>query len=227
MPGTISLARLSGYTVHAVSQASTDPRLRIWFNQSWGPMRTEARSYARKDGPVVAGVDERANYPLFGFQLKEDSYRIAEWRADGVRFYPPPMASLERAVGAASFQPVPSDELSAGYLDVATGTRLRLREADSELTVTVDLLKERAGWDKKKAAFYLVFLMAAALGAPLAFLLAGPDPTLVTRAMEDSRVKRGLPAQPEPLDLEAMQAEDPEGARRAADGTIVLPASVR
>ncbi len=190
-------------------------------------MRTEARSYSRKDGPVVAGVDEQANYPLFGFELQQESYRIAEWRADGVRFYPPPRASLERARGSAGFEPVPPEELRPGYLDVPTGTILRLREGDSLLTVTVDLLRERAGWDKKKAAFYLVFLVCAALGAPLAFLLAGPDPTLVRRAMEDSRVKRGLPAQPEKLDLDAMGAEDPEAARKGNDGTMVLPASVR
>jgi hypothetical protein len=193
-------------------------------------MRTEARSYSRKDGAVVAGVDEQANYPLFGFSLESESYRIAEWRDDGVRFYPPPHAVVELSRGVAEYEPVTPNTLPVAeggrrYLDVPTGTRLRLREGDSLLVVTVDLLKERAGWDKKRAAFYLIFLIAAAAGAPLAFLLAGPDPTLVTRALTESRVKRGLPAQPETVDLGT--EEEVRRAARRPDGTVLIPASVR
>ena len=200
-------------------------------------MRTEARSYSRKDGTVVAGVDEQATYPLFGFQLEggAESYPIAEWRGDSVRFFPPPLAVMEKPKAGGpkgAYEPLPAEavgnEGGRRFVDLPSGSTLKVTEGDSLLLVTVDLLKERAGFDLKKAMFYLVFLVTAALGPPLAFFFIGPDAALVSRVLMEDREKRGLPPQPEPLQV----GEDDE-EQRSADGrarprgTVLLPASVR
>lgn len=222
--------------MQTVSAAASDPRLRLWFSQTWGTMRTEARSYSRKDGTVVAGVDEQATYPLFGFQLENgaESYPIAEWRGNAVRFFPPPGATLQRPRAGAKgqFEPLPEGTvLSEGgrrYVDLPSGSSLRVTEGDSLLDVTVDVLKERAGWDIKKALFYMVFLVAAALGPPIAFFFIGPDPEMVGRVLMDDRVKRGLPAEPEPLQVNEGEPQDrTEDGRARPSGTLLVPASVR
>ena len=59
--------------------------LRIYFNLSWGGVRTESRSFAPEDGVLLAGTDEQAHLPLFGFTLPAESYPIAEWESDPSR----------------------------------------------------------------------------------------------------------------------------------------------
>jgi hypothetical protein len=201
--------------------------LRIYFNLSWGSVRTESRSFAPEDGIILAGTDEQARLPLFGFALPAESYPIAEWESDGVRLFPPPETRLELSRGGGPFQAVSERELQSDggrtFVRLERGTTLRVQSGDQLLTATVDLLRDRAPAEKQKAMFWLVLLVTATLGGPLAFLLAGPDPDLPTRALEQARMKQGLPAQPEPLDPEVFEEpeEDP-GARGR-----VLPTSVR
>ncbi|MBX5482506.1 MAG: hypothetical protein IRZ16_11820 [Myxococcaceae bacterium] len=219
--------------------------LRLYFNHAWGAVRTESRSFSAKDGAVVlAGTGEKSVLPLFGFQLPEEDYALAEWQHDGARLFPPPAAVLERKEGG-SFLPVPADALqkdgARAFLPLSRGQTVRLREGDQVLTITFDLQKDRAGWDRQKAAFMLVFLVFLTIGLPLIFLSASPDPTLVDRALEEARVKQGLPAKPEPLNLQPVPDPDaatgdpsgdatgttPPATGEKAPSRIVLPASVR
>ncbi len=201
--------------------------LRLYFNLSWGSVRTESRSFAPEDGTVLAGTDELAQLPLFGFTLPADSYPIAEWMGDTVRLFPPAGTTLELSRGNGPFQPVSKGELQSvgerAFVALERGTTVRARSGDLMLAATLDLLRDRAPGEKQKAMFWLVLLITATLGGPLAFLLAGPDPDLPMRALEQARVKQGLPAQPEPLAPETF--EDPpedQGSRGR-----VLPTSVR
>ena len=201
--------------------------LRIYFNLTWGSVRTESQSFAPEDGTVLAGTDDKAQLPLFGFTLPKESYPIAEWEGDGVRLYPPPGATLELSKGGAPFQPASESELQSiggrTFVRLQRGTTLHARNGDQLLSATVDLMRDRAPAEKQKAFFWLVMLVTATLGGPLAFLLVGPDPDLPTRALEQARVKQGLPAQPEPLAPEVFE-EPPEDARSRGR---LLPASVR
>lgn len=215
--------------MHTVAAPNKDARaLRIYFNQAWGTVRTESRSFGIADGDVIAGMDEKAHLPLFGFELRKDSYRIAKWHGTSARVYPPPRASMEWSQsGPRGFAPVPREAIAqdehGSYLVVAPGSEVRLREGDQVLAVRVDVQRDRAPWDKQKAAFWLVFLIIATVAGPLAFLLARPDPELVSRALGQAREKQGLPATPEDLNL----APVPEDGSSPHGKGMTIPASVR
>ncbi len=201
--------------------------LRIYFNLTWGSVRTESKSFALEDGTVLAGTDDKAQLPLFGFSLPAESYPIAEWDGEAVRLYPPPGTTLELSKGGGPLQPISEAELQAlggrTFVRLQRGTTLHARSGDQLLSVTLDLLRDRAPAEKQKAIFWLILLITATLGGPLAFLLVGPDPDLPTRAMEQARVRQGLPAQPEPLAPEAFE-DLPEVEKTRGR---LLPASVR
>lgn len=199
--------------------APVDPRrVRFYLNHTWGAVRAESRSYPAQQGRLVAGMDEHAEFPLFGFQLPAESYTLAEWTGTSARIFPPPAAEVERRNTQGGFELVASDAFSADgerrFLTVPVGGSLRFREGDQILVVTVDEQKDRAGWDKQKAAFWLIFLVIATLGTPLAFLLAGPDMGLVSRALERARIKQGLPAQPQPIEIAPLPDEDPNTRKK-------------
>ncbi|HYX92379.1 MAG TPA: hypothetical protein VE782_12515 [Myxococcaceae bacterium] len=190
-----------------------DPRrLRFYLNHTWGTVRTESRSYPVEQGTVLAGMDERAQFPLFGFQLPAESYPLAEWTGSAARVFPPPAAQVEHSGPGGHYLVAAADALGTDggrrFVTVPVGGSVRLREGDQLLVVTVDEQRERAGWDKQKAAFWLIFLIVATLGAPIAFLLAGPDPGLVSRALEQARVKQGLPAKPTPIEIAPLPEDD-------------------
>lgn len=204
--------------------------MRLYFNQIWGSVRTESRSYTAEDAVVLlAGTDDKALLPLFGFQLPAESYAIAEWEGAKTRVFPPPAAKVERSHEGDSFCALCQDDWQTDgqrrFIVLEQGQTLRMLEGDQILTVTLDDQKERAGWDKQKAAFWLVFLVIVTLAAPLMFLLSGPDPTLVFRAMEQARERAGLPAKHEPIDISVPDEGDPAGEVHRTG--VVLPASVR
>ena len=197
----------------------SDPRrVRFYLNHTWGAVRAESRSYPVQQGSVLAGMDERAHFPLFGFQLPAETYTLAEWTGTAARVFPPPAARVEARQGDGEFRSVGAEAFGVDgerrFLTVPLGGSVRFREGDQILVVTVDEQRERAGWDKKKAVFWLAFLLIATVGAPLAFLLAGPDPGLVSRALEQARVKRGLPARPEPIEIAPLPDEDPNAKKK-------------
>lgn len=203
--------------------------LRLYFNQMWGSVRTESRSFGSEKPSLRAGTDELSDFPLFGFDLPVDSYDIAEWHGQNVRLFPPASVELQQGGRDGVFRSVKAQELARdgerSYLVLSPGTTVRLIGGEQVLSVTLDEQKERAGWDKKKAAFWLTFMIIATLGGPLMFLYAKPDPEKVTRALQESRVKQGLPANPEPLDIKVPDADEP-GAEVPKTG-LVIPASVR
>lgn len=214
------------------------PVLRLYINQNWGSVRTESRSFAPSDGDVLAGTDDKALFPLFGFQLppSTESYPIATWMGDTVRLFPPPAARLERSHKDDGYRLVTPEQLEGEgaqrFLTLTRGSTVRLLEGEQVLTITLDEQRERAGIEKQKAVFWLTFLVIVTLGGPLLFLLAAPDPTLVPRALEEARVKQGLPAQPEPIDFTATDEQNDGDAGPAAGSVkprthVVLPASVR
>jgi len=192
--------------------------MRFYLNHTWGTVRTESRSYPVQQGTVVAGMDERADFPLFGFQLPAESYALAEWTGAGARVFPPPAALVEQSHPGGDYRPVSADAFGTDgerrYVTLPVGGSLRLREGDQILVLSVDEQRDRAGWDKQKAAFWLLFLIIATLGAPIAFLIAGPDPGLVSRALEQARVKQGLPAQPTPIEIAPLPEEDPDAKKK-------------
>jgi hypothetical protein len=202
-----------------VVSAPFDPRrVRFYLNHAWGAVRAESRSYPVQQGSVLAGVDEHAHFPLFGFQLPAESYTLAEWTGTAARVFPPPAAQVEQRQADGDFRPAGpaafGTEGDRRFITVPVGGSVRFREGDQILVVTVDEQRDRAGWDKQKAVFWMIFLLIATLGAPIAFLLAGPDPDLVSRALEQARVKRGLPARPEPIEIAPLPDEDPDAKKK-------------
>jgi hypothetical protein len=200
--------------------------LRIYFTSSWGSVQTDARSFAPAEGPVLAGTDENATLPLFGFQLPADSYPIADWQGETARVFPPVGATLELSRRGEGFHPVADAQLSRdgerAFVPVERGTTLRIRNGEVLLEVHVDLQRERAPREKRKALFWMAVMLIATIGGPIAFLLAGPDPDLPARALTEARIKNGLPAKPEPLNLDPVDPP-PEAKPRG----MVLPTSVR
>ena len=199
--------------------APPDPRrVRFYLNHTWGAVRAESRSYPAQQGSVLAGVDAHAHFPLFGFQLPAETYTLAEWTGTVARVFPPPAARVEQRETDGEFRAAGPEAFAVDgdrrFITVSVGGSVRFREGDQILVVTVDEQRERAGWDKQKAIFWMIFLLIATVGAPLAFLLAGPDPGLVSRALEQARVKRGLPARPEPIEIAPLPDEDPNAKKK-------------
>lgn len=211
--------------------------LRLYVNQNWGTVRTESRSFAAADGELLAGTDERALFPLFGFKLPAGSYPLATWHGEEVHLFPPPEARVEHSRKGGPLLPLFEGDLQGEpgqrYLTLTAGSKVRMREGDQLLTVVLEDQKDRAGWDKQKAVFMLVFMVVATVALPLLLLMAGPDPRLVGRALEEARVKQGLPAHPQPIDLGpakegAATGHREDGGKGEKGPThVVLPASVR
>lgn len=213
--------------------------LRLYFNHAWGSVRTESRSFSAEDGAVLlAGTGQRAKLPLFGFALPADDYPIAEWQPDGARLFPPPTAKLEQSRKGDGFFELQPDALERdgqrAFVRMTEGTSLRIREGEQILTVTLEDQKDRAGWDKKKFALVMAFMVIATLGLPIFFLTAAPSTTLVARALQDARVKQGLPAVHQPIDIapvpqKAAAQPGPDGVKpkELPRTHVVLPTSVR
>src|SRR5919197_2621901 len=95
--------------MRSVSSRVDPRRLRFYLNHSWGTVRTESRSYPVDQRTVLAGMDERAHFPLFGFQLPAESYTLAEWTGSHARVFPPPAARVEQSQGGNDYRELPAD----------------------------------------------------------------------------------------------------------------------
>jgi hypothetical protein len=210
----------------ASAPSAPDPRLRVYFAETLGRVRTFARSFGLAEGCVQAAADERSPLPLYGFSLPYEPWSLCEWQQGKVRLFVPPCAAVERAPKGGAFEKVAQEALpEAGgrrFVLLGPGEQARLCEGDTALLVTVDLQQERAKADRQNGAFWIAVIVIASLFGPVMFLVAKPNPNLVPRALENARLKKGLPAQPEPiLPLSADAGAAPERTG------VVIPAAVR
>ncbi|MBL8915630.1 MAG: AgmX/PglI C-terminal domain-containing protein [Archangium sp.] len=88
-------------------------RPHLFVELYWGDTRKYANSYKTIDQKkkLIAGPDDNAALPLFGFELQEPAFVFAEQKADLFRVYVPPGAAVERRAQDGKFYPVQVETL--------------------------------------------------------------------------------------------------------------------
>ncbi len=102
-----------GLPTHAPRVASGKGAAQLYLELYWGGIRREARRYTPGKHPLMAATDERAPMPLWGFNLPEAGFTLAEPLNGSYRLFVPPGSTVERAGSDGRFQPLPASALEA------------------------------------------------------------------------------------------------------------------
>jgi len=145
----------------------------LYLELYWGAVRREARRFAPGRKPVHAAADERAPMPLWGFELPEEPFTLAESVNDAFRLYVPPGVQVERGAGGSLYTPVAPNALEADgnrrFLTLRQGTAARLSRGEMSLVAYPAPLPARVRVNPLAGLPWLAlscfFLLSSALGA--------------------------------------------------------------
>jgi hypothetical protein len=161
------------------SDAKGAPRL--YLELYWGGVRREARSFRRDKKPIVASDRDGAQFPLWGFDLPEEGFVIAECEPNGFRLYALPGAAVEKKKGE-RFHPLSPREMDRDggrpYVGLTKGGALRLTRGEMTLVAYVATRPERVLVNPFRGApWMLLFWLAIFGGSFIYFVLFGPKPS--------------------------------------------------
>ncbi|MFY0525384.1 AgmX/PglI C-terminal domain-containing protein [Archangium gephyra] len=119
----------------------------LYLELYWGAVRRDARRFAPGKKPVQASADERAPMPLWGFQLPDEPFTLAETVNDAFRLYVPKGAKVERSGANGRFTPVAPGALEVNgerpFVTLRQGTAARLSEGRMSLVAYAAPLPEK------------------------------------------------------------------------------------
>jgi outer membrane biosynthesis protein TonB len=122
---------------HAPRMAPGKGAAQLYLELYWGAVRREARRFQPGKQPVLASTHERAPMPMWGFELPEGNFTLAEPLNGSYRLFVPPGASVERAGKDGRFQPVPPSSLEADgnrrFVTLSDGAAARLNQGQMSL----------------------------------------------------------------------------------------------
>lgn len=148
----------------------------LYLELYWGGVRREARRFAPGKKPVRASADERAPMPLWGFQLPDEGFTLAESVNDAFRLYVPAGAQVERAGPDGRFLPVAANALETQgerpFVTVRQGTSARLSRGRMSLVATAAPLPEKVRVNPLKDLPWLAVGTFLALSTALAGFIA-------------------------------------------------------
>jgi TonB family protein len=167
---------------HAPRVAPGQGAAQLYLELYWGAVRREARRFAPGKKPVLAGSDERAPMPLWGFHLPEESVSLAESVNGTWRVLVPPETQVERSGLDGRFVPVTVASLESDgtrrFLTLREGAAARLTQGEMSLVAYAAALPERVHVSPFKDLPWMVLGTFGALcAAMVAFLLFIPKPT--------------------------------------------------
>jgi outer membrane biosynthesis protein TonB len=110
----------------------------LYVELYWGGVRREARRYKPGKEPLVASTQEKpTTIPLWGFELPEEGFTLAEPLNGAFRLYVPPGSTVEKANAGARYQQVSLTALEADgnrrYITLQDGTAARLSQGQMSL----------------------------------------------------------------------------------------------
>jgi outer membrane biosynthesis protein TonB len=122
---------------HAPRMAPGKGAAQLYLELYWGGVRREARRFRPDKQPVQAAANERAPMPLYGFNLPDEGFPLAESLNGAYRLYVPPGSAVERSGTDGRFQPVQASALEADgnrrFVTLKDGTAARLSQGNMSL----------------------------------------------------------------------------------------------
>lgn len=148
----------------------------LYLELYWGSVRRDARRFAPGRKPVRASADEGAPMPLWGFQLPDEPFTLAESVNGAFRLYVPKGARVERSGADGRFTPVAPEALEVNgerpFVTLRQGTAARLSEGRMSLVAYAAPLPEKVRVSPLKGLPWLAvgsfFFFSSALGGFLA-----------------------------------------------------------
>ncbi len=167
-------------TTPAGPAAARAPLHGLFCELHWGPELTTVRSFDASVGAVRAAPDEQAPVPLYGFDIPDAGWVLAE-RTDqgGYLIFPPPGTRAHRRLGGGRPEAV---EPTAGpdgrpSLRLSGDERITLSVPDRELRIELfpSVVNQRVdGLPLEKRVGVIIAILAAFL-LPLGFIAFRPD----------------------------------------------------
>ncbi|PTL81944.1 AgmX/PglI C-terminal domain-containing protein [Vitiosangium sp. GDMCC 1.1324] len=155
----------------------------LYLELYWGAVRRDARRFAPGKKPIQASADERAPMPLWGFQLPEEGFTLAESASDAFRLYVPKGSKVERSGPGGRFTAVAANTLEAEgerrFVTLRQGTAARLSQGQMSLVAYAAPLPEKVRINPLKGLPWLAIgsflFLTAALGGFIAFMPKAPE----------------------------------------------------
>ncbi|MBN1205250.1 MAG: hypothetical protein JXB05_10030 [Myxococcaceae bacterium] len=202
----------------------------------WGTSLSEAWSFGPEEPRVLAGPDEKAPLPLYGFGLPDEPVLLAERTERGYRVFIPPGVTLQRSTHRDAFHDVPESQLvqheGRASVELPEGTTLRLTAGELHLLLQHSVAKDRVGQFRLQDLGWLAMVIALFLSAPLGFLIAGPTPQKMmesnARALQAAKEKEEARRKAMGLDtpLRPMNEDEKKQQQKTDGGTqLTVPAS--
>ena len=194
----------------------------------WGQNLSEAWSFGPEQARVLAAPDEAAPLPLYGFQLPEEPFLLAEHVEGRYRIYPAPGMRVERRSKGQPFAAAPTTAGARPYVTLGDGEVLRLSEGELSLHLHPSVVRERVRGMRVRDGVMLAVGLATFISLPLGFLAFGPDPArqleVAQRMLEVQRQKEEARREALGVTSPARELSDEElEALQGDGGTVVLP----
>ncbi|WP_257453065.1 AgmX/PglI C-terminal domain-containing protein [Archangium lipolyticum] len=154
----------------------------LYLELYWGAVRRDARRFA-PGKKVQAAADEQAPMPLWGFQLPDEPFTLAESANDAFRLYVPKGAQVERTGPGGRYERVAPNALEADgerrFVTLRQGTAARLSEGKMSLVAYAAPLPEKVRVNPLKGLPWLAIgcflFFSSALGSFIAFMPKRPE----------------------------------------------------
>ena len=151
---------------------------RLYLELYWGDRRRDVRSFAQDKRPLTAGERDGAQFSLWGFDLPEEDFVLAESAPSGFRLYVPPGSAVEKKKGE-HFFPLGIREMESdggcAFVPLSKGAAIRLIHGEMTLLAYVSTKPDRVFVNPLRGApWSLLFFLTSFGGAFVYFLLYGP-----------------------------------------------------
>jgi hypothetical protein len=178
-PPAQALAAEPPRPTHAPRMAAGKGTAQLYLELYWGGVRREARRFKPGKQPLQASTDERAPMPMWGFNLPEEGFTLAEALNGAYRLFVPPGSSVERAGKDGRFQPLPASALESDgnrrYLTLSDGAAARLSQGQMSLLAYAAPTPEKVWVNPLSGLPWLALACFAFFGAALgAFVVMRP-----------------------------------------------------
>ncbi|MGQ0504730.1 MAG: hypothetical protein ACT4TC_05370 [Myxococcaceae bacterium] len=140
---------------------------RLFVQVFWGQTGTYIRSFGPEDGPLFAQARDDATVPVWGSEVADQGFTLAEPTASGFRLQVPAGATLERLTGKETYAPM----TFSGPVDLKIGDRFRLLVGKTTILVSLETTPAAVGKSYIRAVLPILVL-AATFFFPIYFLLA-------------------------------------------------------
>jgi len=153
---------------------------RLYLELYWGDRRRDARSFAQDKRPLTAAARDGAQFSLWGFDLPEEDFVLAESEPSGFRLYAPPGSAVEKKKGE-HFFPLGIREMESdggrAFVPLSKGAAIRLTNGEMTLLAYVATKPARVFVNPLRGVpWLLLFFLTSFGGGFVYFLLYGPKP---------------------------------------------------